>query len=113
MTFDRQVTRLVYEWDYESTDEHGDILDHMFFDDCPGLPDDDNIELVLVRNELKGYPDDFENSCDLDHRAWAYVKDGKLPEEFDDGYRIPQRFHKELAKAVNEQIIEQFNKELP
>jgi len=90
----RLVTRIEYEWGFESVDEYGDIIDHDFRDDFPGLPTEPNIKLVLVRNELRGWSDDFDMSCDLDHRAWAYVEDGKLPETFDDGYPIPKKFHR-------------------
>ena len=106
MTLGRLVTRIEYEWDYESVDEHGDIIDHNFFDECPGIPIEPNVELVLVRNELKGWCDDFQQTCDLKHRAWAYVKDGKLPYEFDDGYRVPRQFHRDLTKAIAEQTGE-------
>lgn len=91
------VRKIFYEWDIESYDKHGDIIDHDFSDDFPGLPDDENQSLVLVRNEYVGPSGpDFEQVADLDHRAWAYVEGGKLPPEFCDGYKVPQRFHKRI-----------------
>lgn len=105
-----RTRRVVYEWDYETIDEFDDIIDHDFHDECPGLPVDPaeqgltevaRIELVLVRNVVIGYADCFDDSADLDERDWAYVKDGKLPETFQDGFtKVPQKFHRELAKTI-------------
>jgi hypothetical protein len=98
---DRIVQRVSYEWDYESVDEYGDILDHDFRDECPGLPTESNVELVLVRNVFTGLSgDDFNMSADLEHRSWAYVVNGQLPEEFDDGERVPKKLHADFAKAI-------------
>jgi len=92
---ERLVNQTCYEWDYESVDEHGDIIDHNFFDEFPGLPAEPNVQLVLVRNVARGYKSD-PLSFDLEERSWAYVVDGKLPVEFDDGYPVPKRFFKHL-----------------
>jgi hypothetical protein len=104
MTWAREVRRVSYEWDYESFDEYGDIIDHDWRAECPGLPTEPNINLVLIRDVHRGLPgDDFNMSADLESRSWAYVKDGQLPDEFDCGTKVPQRFHKEFAKALAEQ----------
>lgn len=96
----QMVTRVVYEWDHESVDDYGDIIDHDFSDAFPGFPTEDNVELVLVRNEFRGLSGkDFNDSCDLDHRSWAYVKDGVLPETFDDGTPVPKKFFKHFKGA--------------
>lgn len=81
---------IYYEWDIETVDEHGDIIDHDFID-APRLPAKENERLVLVFN--KG--DDNEGLLD---RSWAYVIDGKLPEEFENGRRVPKRFHEQLEE---------------
>jgi len=97
----RLTRRTAYEWDLEQMDEHGDIIDHSFQDKCPTepLPEDNSVALVLVKSEAEGYPDD-EASYHMDHRTWAYVTvDGRLPETFDDGSKVPVRFHKEFNKA--------------
>lgn len=89
-----------YEWDIELLDaETGDILDHDHRDKLADfqIGDEDGSALVLVRDT--GNEDDG-----LQDRLWAYVTDGKLPEFFSDsggratGYKVPQRFHREVAK---------------
>lgn len=32
----------------------------------------------------------------VEHRTWAYLQNGKLPETFEDGSTIPKRFRTEL-----------------
>lgn len=94
----QEVRKIYYEWDIESYDEYGDIIDHDFSEKFPGIPDDENCSLVLVRNEYVGPSGpDFEMIADLDHRTWAYVEDCKLPTEFCDGAKVPQKFHKQIA----------------
>jgi hypothetical protein len=84
-----------YEWDWEEVDTHGDILDHNFSDKLKSQPEPDNAlthyELVLVYNR----GDDVEGIVD---RSWAYVQDGKLPETFQNGIKVPKRFHEEIRK---------------
>lgn len=77
-----------YEWDYEQF-EADEIIDHDHADKLtqfnrPLEPDE---RLVLVRDD------------DHNYRGWAYVENGELPERFDNGFKVPKRFHKELAKA--------------
>lgn len=92
-----------YEWDYEVIDsDSGDVLDHWHEDSLSdfGRPLEENERLLLVRNE----GNEIEGLTD---RLWAYVKDGKLPEYFSNaegnevGYKVPKRFHDELAKYLN------------
>lgn len=86
-----------YEWCYETVDEHGDIIDSDFQDKLfqfskPRMTD----TLCLIRrtgNEIDGEQE----------RQYAYVKDGKLPECFEDGtgneypnMKVPTRFLIEL-----------------
>lgn len=94
-----------YEWDIEECEsgEDGDILEHNHFDKCPvhaGV-NGDTLRLVLVKNVINAH-------TDLEARAWAYAEwTGQqwiLPEFFSEAYgkpfgKVPQRFHKELAKA--------------
>ena len=97
-----------YEWDIEEVDPHGDIVDHHFLDGHPdGLaPEHERssegwrYDLVLVRTtysnpETRSYTD----------RSWAYVRNGKLPEMFEDAYqipvhKIPKRFYDALNKVI-------------
>lgn len=83
-----------YEWDFEQVDEFGDIQDHDFWDQLPPKGHDiEGREMVLVLNHIDR--DDFD---DVKDREWAYVKDGRLPERFDGGTKVPQRFHRDLAR---------------
>ena len=94
------TTKTFYEWDIE-TWVGEDIEDHHHEDVISRLPSlEANQKLVLVR-------DTFVHES-LELRLWAYVVDGKLPEFFSDigaygyeetGYKVPKRFHAELAKS--------------
>ena len=83
-----------YEWGAEQTDEHSDIIDCTFVNEGelaklnPFLAD--GWELVLVRNV-------GSDSEGIEDRQWAYPVDGKLPEFFDGGAKVPARFVKEWA----------------
>lgn len=105
----RYSTRVSYEWDYETFDEHGDIYDHEFSDNFPGIPNGDDlpegcagVNLVLVRDVLKGWSDDFNATADLHERTWCYVEDGKLPSHFSDSmgneiHPVPKRFARHFS----------------
>jgi hypothetical protein len=95
----REVTKLDYEWDIESLDIHGDIIDHDFKSSFPGPRDFDATGevVVLVKSYARGLSG-REDSFMIEDRTWAYLEDGKLPEEFEDGTRVPKRFHAEVAR---------------
>ncbi len=95
MQRDRLYPQTQYEWDLESVDEYGDIIDHNWFDNCPGTPTESNVELVLIKDIAYGYPGD-PDSYDMEERTWAYVVNGFLPDYFQDGSKVPARFHTEL-----------------
>jgi len=86
-----------YEWTIEEL-EDGEVIDSDFRDKLLEFNFSHfttDIYLGLVRNE--------GNDIDgLTNRLWAYVKDGKLPDYFQDAYlqntsiKIPARFYKEL-----------------
>lgn len=89
-----------YEWTLETL-EDGDIIDSTFSDSLTFDKEDiREKDLGLVRNV-------GNNDDGLIDRWWAYVKDGKLPQFFEDAYRqpthykIPAKFHKELAKYLS------------
>ena len=94
------ATKTFYEWDIEEFDpETDDIIDHNHSDDFPGIPEEDNYRLVLVRDTWEhfkvyehGKP--MTEIGDLIERQWAYVENGSLPEEFTGGSVVPKRFHK-------------------
>lgn len=106
--------RTFYEWDVETYIEYDglddeDIIDHshsdtvaelfpmLAFSDCAAP---EGYEQGTVRTRLVLVRDVFDDAEILVHRAWAYVEDGQLPEEFDDGYKVPGRFHRELASVA-------------
>ncbi len=91
--------RTWYEWDIETIDKRDNIEDHDFDDRLADLaprhkydPDGPACFLVLVRN--------WGNEHDgLLNRQWAYVtRSGELPNEFDGGDKVPQKFKTELRK---------------
>lgn len=85
---------VLYEWDVETVDEYGDILDHCHADkveDLKRLLKDPNTRLVLVRDVVSA-------DGDLKDRTWAYAGRGALPTKFQNGEIVPIRFHKELSK---------------
>lgn len=95
-----------YEWDVETVDDHGDVLDHDHDASLSALlhrhHDIGNGEqLALVRD----VGDDIEGLLD---RTWAYVEEGELDEFFctasgTPDYKTPKRFHAELARAIKQQ----------
>lgn len=93
---------LVYEWDIETLDEHGDIQDHAFAECLSNLrPPEDNQRLVLVRDIIETDKDDPNPFGSVVCRDWAYVKDGALPVYFEDTDRkVPGRFHTELRRWI-------------
>jgi len=100
-------SKVVYEWDIETWSEDGeDCIEHYHSDVLSGdhaalakaggvrVVDGKLEKLVLVRAEV-------DSAGCVDLRDWAYVAEGKLSEDTEDySYRVPQRFHKELAKSI-------------
>ena len=93
-------TQVQYEWDLELMSSDGmDIVEHDFSPTLKKLMTNrvraDGCYYVLVLFRQTGNPDDGI----LDEQ-WAYLTDdGDLPECFGEawGYKVPVRFHKELA----------------
>lgn len=91
--------QIFYEWDYETVDTDGDILDHNHADRLEQYTGNEEGNLVLIRNagnEAQG----------LAERYWAYVKDGQLPEFFEDAAgqkttKVPAKFQKEFKTFLN------------
>jgi hypothetical protein len=94
---------IIYEWDLETFDEDGDIVDHSFADKLTGhkLSDiDEHTRLVLVRDTC-----DKVGSVELREWAYAYQHEGKwvLPGRFQDaldadGAVVPGKFHLEIER---------------
>lgn len=102
-----------YEWDVEEVTaaesesfEAGECIDHYHqtsYEDC----------LAFMRSPVKSFADLDVEYCicivrdDDEGRAWAYLENGKLPDNFEDAYqvpvaKVPKRFHEEVAKARGE-----------
>lgn len=109
--------RVTYEWTVETIDEHGDIIDNHFADTLDALPDGltafrtEGFDVGLVRDV---WEIDIETGQgDLIERSWSYIhqrEDGSFHlfkfatqdgGSDDAGAKIPQRFHDELTRAVN------------
>lgn len=90
----------MYEWDYETVDEHGDVIDHNHRSRLWQFNDADKTDwLVLVRDE-------GDEANGLENRSWAYVKEGILPKYFQDAdnhntAKVPKRFHEELRRYLS------------
>ena len=94
---------ITYEWDVETFDVHGDIIDHNHGDTLAELrnwfefPLEDGLEnrIVLVR-------DVWNDHAGVTDRQWAYPENSEengwqIPSEFDHGASVPKRFAKEFA----------------
>lgn len=95
--------KVFYEWKWEYSDKYGDIQDMEHADTLANIPeemsaagwdiDDDHwcvkVELCLVRTE----GNEWEGLLD---QTYAYPVKGELPEEFEDGTRVPMKKHKEF-----------------
>lgn len=84
---------VTYEWEWAQLDKHGDIDELRHAD--PG-------ELAVlngwtVYSLVKNYGNDIEGIKD---RSWAYVEDGVLPQEFEDGTRVPAKLLAEFARIM-------------
>lgn len=91
--------KVAYEWCYELTDEHGDIVNNNFADKLSDFSNKEEGELVLIIN----YGDEINGISD---RYWARVTDSKLPLKFSDAgnqeidINVPKRFFKELENYL-------------
>ena len=134
----KRVQKTFYEWKLELIDRHSDIVDSDFEDNLsehngalwrqfiegPRKWEDANIvryDLCLSRkyyshNEAclrsaikQGFAADDLEYWDLEDTSYAYIENGKLPKFFDWGDKVPERFHREIAK-LNLTIVEEGNK---
>mgnify|MGYP003628825091 CR=1 FL=1 len=112
--------RVQYEWCIEinQIDDDGDVMERepfhydevqfpeilneiYFEEDYPKQKMID--ELCLVR-DVWCFESSWQSSYQDETRTWAYIEtkdeNGKwiLPEHFDDGVKVPKRFHNELSK---------------
>ena len=111
----RKGYRVNYEWCIEITqlDDDGDVLEREpFHYDEVQLPEYNPGEVYFEEDGTQKMTDELclirdvwdTEFGDLEDRSWAYVetkdKDDKwiLPEHFDNGVKVPNRFHNELFK---------------
>lgn len=94
------MSAVSYEWDVETVAPDGDVLDHDHDDNCLS-------RLLARRNELEAgtahlvLVRDVNDEVDgVTDRTWAYVEDGQMPDEFEDGRNVPKRFLAEFATAL-------------
>lgn len=89
--------KTIYEWGIELLDVDGDIQDGDYFEHLSSIPGDaKNLkelhELSLVKTIWNTDTETMES------RTWAYVEDGALPKEFENGDKVPARFHNEYNR---------------
>lgn len=88
------------EWTVETVDEFGDIIESEFLptyfeakgytEMYPDIDEGCHYEIGLIKYYAApkiGTPD----------RTYAYIEDGALSEEFDDGTRVPAIYHREVV----------------
>lgn len=84
-----------YEWIVEQIDKHGDVEETNAYDtyaqaaQSASRVDSFRVDIGICRTNDNG-------------RTWAYIKDGILPEHFEDAYqnrqtKVPKRFHQEVS----------------
>lgn len=95
---------IIYEWLVEQVNKDGDIVDTYHFSTpeemikelSNKLDDGLHYEYGIVRDKI----DKFTS---LEKREWAYIEDGVLPDEFDDGTgygaKMPQKLKDQWIKA--------------
>jgi hypothetical protein len=84
---------VTYEWEWVVFDDEGDIVEVSYGDPgelcvMPGM---------TLHSLVKNYGNDVDGIQD---RSWAYVDDGVLPQEFEDGTRVPAKLLAEFARVM-------------
>jgi hypothetical protein len=90
--------RVSYEWTWEIEDEYGDITSQGFGDTFAECRREAPADAGIALMRRYGSDDDGE----IPPRGYAYCQPGPgvglvLPEFFDNGVKVPQRFHAEVA----------------
>lgn len=100
-----RVMHVVYEWVIEEMDRSGEE------DEIVDVNHADTFQDTIRYTEDNEEGFDVGVVCDLfyidggSERGWAYIKGGKLPDNFTDAYdriirKVPQRFHREIQEAA-------------
>lgn len=88
-----------YEWVTEYVDAHGDVLDTDGYatlaEALRTAPQADGCQrtIVLVRDVI--------DIAGVEDRQWAYPTAQGLPATFDQGTKVPARFHQEYARSLD------------
>ena len=103
--------KTTFEWDIEQADEFGDIQDHSPAKKLSDYPVSEIVPAIksgnfaLVKNVWIDYGDGVTG--ELDSKAWAYVSEGKLPTEFDDGSQVPLKYANEFNLFLQTGALDQ------
>ena len=94
------MSNVFYEWDVEEIDSDGDIIDHHHVESYEVA---DTLKRLYEATEPYTYKVVLVKDSRASGRSWAYIEDGKLPENFEDSYggncgKVPERFHKEIEE---------------
>lgn len=94
--------KIAYEWVVEDRDptDHDEIVDCQHFPTLAEAMAHAETVACPVVGLLKHYGEVFAGSDRIDDevgRAYAYVVDGELEEEFDDETPVPIKFRKQVA----------------
>lgn len=101
--------RTYYEWAIHSTYTDEDMADVNHYDVLPSIASLElekyNVEIELKKDVCywdsdvtKQEVDSGLVAPDIEHNYYAQFRNGKLEEFFEDGERVPKRFHKEIEK---------------
>ena len=112
---------MVYEWGIEQVTVYYDLYDPddgmnvedidgtWFEDQLSAYPSDDLMSAIEKRRRSVGREEKHRRLVLLWHigndvdgeleRSYAYVQDGRLPIEFENGRKVPQRYHRELERS--------------
>lgn len=93
------TNKVSYEWVFEEYDEHGDIIDPLFYDHFPQAQEQIE-EFAFVRGHTCAVAlvrDLGSAEEGLVDRGYAYVSGTSVPDLFDNGETVPQRFKKQVA----------------
>jgi hypothetical protein len=92
-----------YEWRVEvdgddliPADSYDEALS-IYDDEIEKGADEEYTEIVLVR-DINEFDEEGSHSDRVD-TAFATVEDGVLDSRFDNGVRVPMKFHREVARA--------------
>tara|TARA_E500000318_G_C3474319_1_gene177787 strand:+ start:136 stop:462 length:327 start_codon:yes stop_codon:yes gene_type:complete len=102
--------RIFYEWVIRTVETDSEEADIDHSDVFPsnasrGLPEKYHVEIELKKDVCywdsdvtKQEVDSGLVAPDIEHNYYAQFRNGKLEEFFEDGERVPKRFHKEIEK---------------